>query len=275
LLLGSRGGVDIEAHADSVARLALDAPDIEESTVLTLARQAGIDAGLGSALVPVVGALWACYRDQEAELIEINPLVETTAGRLVAADARLALDDSASFRHADRPAGGRVGTVFERRCADLGAVGIEMDGDIAAIVSGAGLMMATVDLLVDDGGSVRAAVDLGGLVLREADELSGLIGAIGDLQPKALLINASFQLATCDALARKLAAGLARRPLGIPIVVRLRGRGLDEARDILEPYGVVFERDLEAACASVLGAAHGQASKAGAPASQPTAIGDP
>jgi succinyl-CoA synthetase beta subunit len=130
-----------------------------------------------------------------------------------------------------------------------------MDGDIVAIVSGAGLMMATVDLLADHGGTVRAAVDLGGLVLREADELADLVVAVAELRPRAVLVNAFFQLATCDALARKLSVGLATGTLAAPIVVRLRGREDDEAHRLLAPYGVTWEPDLDRACSAVVQAA--------------------
>jgi succinyl-CoA synthetase beta subunit len=76
------------------------------------------------------------------------------------------------------------------------------------------------------------------------------------------LINAFFQLARCDVLALKVAAGLERRPLGIPIVIRLRGRGLDEARSILDRHSVVFEQDLQTACTAVIAAARGPTSGA-------------
>ena len=256
LLLSAAGGVDVETQAERAVSMVLPlGKEVPRDALDELARRAGLDPRIGDALAAVVDALWRGFGGEEAELIEINPLVETPDGRLVAADARVVLDDGAAFRHPDRPAGGVLGTAFEARCASLGAVGIELEGEIAAIVSGAGLMMATIDLLTDAGGSLRAAVDLGGLVLREADEIADLLDAVADLEPRALLVNAFFQLATCDALARKLAVGMDRRPLPMPIVVRLRGRGLDEARRVLEPYDVVFADDLEAACRAVIGAA--------------------
>ena len=98
-------------------------------------------------------------------------------------------------------------------------------------------------------------MDLGGLVLREADELAGLVGAVAELHPRAVLINAFFQLATCDALARGLAAGLARTPIEAPLVVRLQGRGYEEARALLDPFGVDHEPDLTKACRAVVAAA--------------------
>jgi succinyl-CoA synthetase beta subunit len=243
LLLGPRGGVDIESRPDTVVGVALDL-DVGPRpwVVRELCRHAAMASHTSALVAPAVDALWRAFVAEDAELMEINPLALTAEGLAIALDARVVLDDNAAFRHPERAAGPPMGTPFERRCQELGAVGIEMDGDIAAVVSGAGLMMATVDLIVESAGRVRAAVDLGGLVLREADEL-------------AELVNAFFQLATCDALARKLATGLERRRLHAPLVVRLRGRGLADAQVLLEPFGACFESDLGAAVRTVVAAA--------------------
>lgn len=252
ILLGREGGVEVERSAAGIASLSVP-PGIgpDEASVERLCKDAGIDDVDPGRLGDVIVRLYQAFQDLDAELVEVNPLAVTGDGRLMALDARVVLDDGAAFRHPDWPAGGTLGTPFERACADLGAVAVEMSGDIVLVVSGAGLMMATVDLVTQAGGSVRAAIDLGGLVLREADELADLVGLVADLRPRAVLVNAFFQLATCDALARGLAAGLARSRLEAPMVVRLRGRGWDEAHRLLEPHGVVEEPDLGTACTLV------------------------
>jgi len=258
ILLGAQGGVEVEAAPEAVASLTVPL-DIGPRpwVVRELVRRAGLPAASSETLEPIIRAAWDAFVDEDMELLEINPLARTPDGSLVALDARVILDTNATSRHPGWPQGGVLGSPFELRCEELGAVGVEMDGDIVAIVSGAGLMMATVDLLVDRGGSVRAAVDLGGLVLREADELADLVVAVAELRPRAVLVNAFFQLATCDALARKLSAGIATGRLEVPLVVRLRGREDDEAERLLAPFGVIWEPDLERACVAVVHAAGG------------------
>ena len=168
ILLGREGGVEVERGVTGIASLGL-APDAapDDAAIERLRQEAGLEDVDGRGLGEVIGCLYGLFRDLDAELVEVNPLALTGDGRLVALDARVMLDDGAAFRHPDWPAGGTLGTTFERACAGLGAVGVEMDGDVVLVVSGAGLMMATVDLVTQAGGSVRAAVDLGGLVLRE------------------------------------------------------------------------------------------------------------
>ena len=256
VLLGAAGGVEVERAAEGVAGITLDPDgDLHGYHVRELARRARIDPGEVVGLEGVLGALVRAFMHEEAELIEVNPLALASGGRLVALDARVVLDGNAVARHPGRPEGCTLGTPFERRCAQLGAVGVELEGDVVAIISGAGLMMATLDLIVVSGGSARATVDLGGLVLREADGLAELVQAVAELRPRAVLVNAFFQLATCDALARGLAAGLERAPIQAPLVVRLQGRGYEEARALLDPFGVRYEPDLGAACRAVVAAA--------------------
>jgi succinyl-CoA synthetase beta subunit len=250
LLLSTEGGIDIEDSSGPVAsiELPLDAK-MRPGQLRELVARSGFEPGVSDVLRPVLEGLRSVFAAEDAELVEVNPLVLRDDGSAVAVDARIILDDSAAFRHTDWPAGGQIGSPFERRCGELGAIGVEMDGDIVAIVSGAGLMMATVDLIASSGGSLRAAIDLGGLVLREADELADLLDAVLSLEPRAVLINAFFQLATCDALARKLAIGLERREeTRTPLVMRLRGRGYEEALGLLKCFELSWEPDLRAAC---------------------------
>lgn len=253
LLLGREGGVDVERSSAGVASLSFPLDRQPDDTALgRLMDEAAVDDLDPRLFAGVVRALWTLFLDLDAELVEVNPLACTPDGRLVALDGRVIFDDSAAFRQPGRPLGRSLGTRFERACGDLGAVGVEMDGDIVLVVSGAGLMMATVDLVTQTGGRVRAAVDLGGLVLREADELAALVDLVGSLRPAAVLVNAFFQLATCDALARGLARGLERTTLDVPMVVRMRGRGWGEAHQLLEPHGVIEETDLATACERVV-----------------------
>src|SRR5690606_15423671 len=137
-------------------------------------------------------------------LLEINPLAVLHDGRLVAADAKVVLDDNAAFRREDLDIGlsrsARAGaSPFEDAVAESRAVGIEIDpdGDVVAVVSGAGLMMATLDLLRDRGLAVRSVVDLGGSVLAGGEGLRRVLGAVATARPRVTFINAFMQTAFC------------------------------------------------------------------------------
>jgi succinyl-CoA synthetase beta subunit len=248
LLASRRGGVDIEELAASeIVRRPVDPLlGLRPGAALHVARSIGFDAQLHEQLMRVIGALYKLYRDEEAELVEINPLAVTSDGRLVAADARIVLDDNASFRHASWSEfqAAPEGTAFERRVAELGAVGVEMDGNIAALVSGAGLMMATLDLLTLRGCSVRAAVDLGGTAFLGPEVLGEIVRATLELMPRVLFVNAFFMTASCEPLARAVAAGLGDEAGATRVIARLKGRDLDAARAIL---GIPVLEDLDEA----------------------------
>jgi succinyl-CoA synthetase beta subunit len=214
----------------------------------------GCTGDVAARLAEAVGACYRAFTEAEAELVEVNPLVVTRGGRVVAADAKVVLDDDASFRHPERATPARHrGTPFERRCAALGVVGVEMAGTIAIVVSGAGLMMATVDLLAAAGGRLRAALDLGGAVFADPPRLVEVVREVLRLRPAAVLVNGFFQLASCEALARGVAGAVADQAAEADtprpaMIVRLRGRGMSEARDVLAPLGVTLVEDLEEAC---------------------------
>lgn len=250
VLTTARGGMDVEdipsadlfeCHVDPFMGLL-------RYRVRELTHDMGLRGQIAERAGKAVEAIYRAYRTSDAELVEVNPLIVTRDGMVVAADAKVVLNDSARFRHPEWSVEPRGGTAFERQCSALGAIGVEMEGSIAAIVSGAGLMMATVDLVTAEGGTLRAAVDLGGLVLSEAAQLPALVRAVLDLHPRVILVNAFFQLAYCDTLAHALASIFPVSANSPQFIVRLRGRRLEEAKAILKPLGVQVVEDLAEAC---------------------------
>lgn len=205
-------------------------------------------------LSELVMALYSAALAQDAELIEVNPLAITSAG-FFAADAKVILDNNARFRHPEWPddAERADASSFERATARAGAVGVEVDpeGDVVAIVSGAGLMMATLDLLTDAGLKVRSVIDLGGTVLSGAEGLEKVLAAIAPLQPRLAFLNAFLQTAFCDVFAEGLAAANAKAPLPGRVIVRLNGRHADLGRACLQPLGFELYEDLEPAISAL------------------------
>jgi succinyl-CoA synthetase beta subunit len=190
---------------------------------------------------PWIDGLWSIFREMDALLVEVNPL-GAVGNQLVALDARVVLDDNARHRRAYEMHG-VPGTAFETACGAVGSSGVEMDGEVAIITSGAGLAMSSLDLLVSMGGRPRAIVDLGTVVFQDPEKIGRIIDAVRMLSPNVLLFNFYFQLARCDTIARGVVDALAHGPW-TRVVFRMRGVGVEEARRILEGTGALLYEDL-------------------------------
>lgn len=257
LLASQQGGVEIESVADEhmlrlPINLMIGIPDYvvrQVANTLALPRQNEQD------LKALLSGMWSLFVDEDCLLVEINPLVLTMSGALMAVDARLVVDDNARWRHADW-AQPREGTLFERRCAELGATATEMDGSVAIVTSGAGLGMATVDLMTALGGNPRCFVDLGGSVFGGSHILAQIVEAVRDLRPRSILFNYFFQFARADILAAGIAASFHRRSPECPVVIRMRGFYAEEAREMLASFNFFITDDMLTAC-RVAATAHG------------------
>ncbi|MBI4277901.1 MAG: hypothetical protein HY660_05545 [Armatimonadetes bacterium] len=240
LLASAKGGMEVEDAGD-LCRLPIDpwiAPRAHH--IRRLGALYGLEA---ERVAAVVEGAWKAFCALDALLVEINPL-GVDRGELIALDARIFVDDNAGYRHPDWPAA-RGGTPFERGCAGLGATAVEMeDGDVALITSGAGLGMASLDLLVAMGGRPRVLVDLGPVVFQQPEKIAQLIELLAALRPRVILFNFFLQLAACDRLAQGLSAGLVHLPSDAKMVVRMKGVRSDEARAILAPAGIPLYDDL-------------------------------
>jgi succinyl-CoA synthetase beta subunit len=202
------------------------------------ARQLAIAIGLtGEPFRQAVGVMMALgklFVDKDCSLAEINPLVTTTGGQVLAIDAKFNFDDSALFRHAD------VKDMFdpaeenpaELRAAQQDLSYIGLDGNIGCLVNGAGLAMATMDIIKLHGGEPANFLDVGGSVTPEAATEAFRI-ILADQRVKGVLVNIFGGIARCDTIAEALI--VAGREIGftVPVVVRLEGTNVDKARQML------------------------------------------
>ena len=257
LLASPQGGMDVEEVPEKeMVRLPIDPLlGLRPFAIRHVVNRLGLTGDAARQGAAVCQGMYELLTTAEADLVEVNPLVVTRDGRVVAADAKVVLDDEAAFRHPERSKEPREGTPFERGCAAHGSVGVEMDGEVAIVVSGAGLMMATVDLLGAAGVRLRAAVDLGGNAFSNPEGLLEVIRLVADLKPRVILVNAFFNLAFCDFLARGVADGLKGWQNPNRVFVRLRGRRLEEAKAILAPLGFNLFEELPEAVQAVVAAA--------------------
>jgi succinyl-CoA synthetase beta subunit len=254
LLAVREGGVDVELHAGPDAlRLPLNplAQAVPAFAVRAVAGAWGVPAT--AELRELLDALWRLFRDGDCVLLEVNPLGVDPAGRFVAVDARIELDGAALFRLPGAPQR-HGGTAFEAGCDAAGVVATELGGHIAILTSGAGLGMATLDLVTDAGATAACVVDLGGAVFRPGGVVAEVVGLVAELRPRAILVNCLLQIASFDALASELAIGLRESGWDGPLVVRCAPGDRETAAAALGEFSPTIHDDLAEACTLVAGA---------------------
>jgi len=190
----------------------------------------------------------------DCSLVEINPLVITTAGRVLALDAKISVDDNALFRQKEIL---KLDDSSERDPLELMAATynlnyIRLDGKIGAMVNGAGLAMATMDLIKSAGGEPANFLDVGGGATEEMIT-KGFEIILKDRRVEAILVNIFGGILRCDVLARGVVAAAKKSQMRVPLIIRLEGTNVEEGRKILEGSDVSFlvARDLAEAAEMV------------------------
>lgn len=240
------GGMQIEEVAartpDKVLRFLINPQQgLLSYQTLQIARKIGYAGPQISELGKTFGRLYSASQDCDAELIEMNPLVETTDGKFIAADARIIIDDNALFRHPEynerllENEEELTSQELEAKKNDLAYV--KLEGDIGVIGNGAGLVMATLDTIQYYGGKPANFLDVGGGAPSEKTVIALRI-VLSDPNVRALFVNILGGITRCDEVARGILA--AREKLGItkPMVVRLVGTNEEEGKRILSEAGL-------------------------------------
>ncbi|MEO6121879.1 MAG: succinate--CoA ligase subunit beta, partial [Acidimicrobiales bacterium] len=194
-------------------------------------------AGLPAAVVPVLVALYRCFTEGDADLVEVNPLVLTGGGQVLALDAKVTLDDNAAYRHPEWAdfAGLEVLDDRERLARDKGLQYVGLDGTVGIIANGAGLAMATLDVVNQAGGRPANFLDIGGGA--SAAVMAGALEVLAsDERVRAVFVNIFGGITRGDEVARGIVAALGRADLGVPLVVRIDGTNAEEGRAILAAH---------------------------------------
>jgi len=229
------GGMDIEEVAatrpEALARIPVDA---DEGVTEDKAREIVTAAGLPAETVPVLTALWQVCTTEDALLVEVNPLVRTADGRIIALDGKVTLDESARFRHPGHSAyeAPGEGDPLEAEAKAKGLNYVKLEGSVGIIGNGAGLVMSTLDVVARQGAEPANFLDIGGGASAKvmADGL-GLI--LGDPDVKSVLVNVFGGITACDAVADGIVQALEQVELTKPLVVRLDGNNAALGRTIL------------------------------------------
>ncbi len=240
------GGMEIEELAverpEALARVAVDPiVGIDAAKAAEIVAAAGFSAELAPKVAAVIEKLWAVYRDEDATLVEVNPLVLTEAGEVVALDGKVTLDENAGFRHADHEAleDKDAADPLEAKAKALNLNYVKLDGSVGIIGNGAGLVMSTLDVVAYAGesfGGVKPAnfLDIGGGA-SAAVMANGLDVILNDPQVKSVFVNVFGGITSCIEVANGIVGAL--ETLGAaatkPLVVRLDGNSVEEGRAIL------------------------------------------
>lgn len=220
-----------------------------------LARRLGLTGSHAKQLGQIALNLYRIFRKYDAELVEINPLV-ISGDRVLAADARLNVDDDALFRHEDLPKTSEAGEI-EKRVRELGLAYVQLDGDVAVMANGAGITMATLDVLKHYDVNPMNFLDAGGGA--DAEPMARALEILVSTKPKAVFINIFGGITRCDEVAKAIIA--ARESVGIPmpLIVRLVGTNEEEGVALLKEHGIEAFRSMDEAARKVAAAVQGGA----------------
>ena len=239
VLLSTKGGMDIEEVAESdpsaIARLHVDPLlGFQDFHARRLAFEAGVDADVIRPVGALLGKLYDAFIDEEAMLVEVNPLIVTGERSVKALDAKVTLDGSSLFRHVENAELRNPGAEDpqEQMAKERGLTYVKLDGDIGILGNGAGLVMSTLDVVAQAGGQPANFLDAGGG--SKADAIVSAVEVIlSDEKVKAVLFNIFGGITRCDEVARGLIEAFGQLKPTVPFVVRLDGTNDKEGRRLL------------------------------------------
>jgi succinyl-CoA synthetase beta subunit len=239
LMLSTKGGMDIEAVAEedpgAIARLHVDPLlGFQDFHGRRLCFEAGVDADVVRPVGALLARLYDAFIAEEAMLVEVNPLIVTADRSVMALDAKVTLDGNSLFRHPENEqlADSSADDPQERMAKERGLTYVKLDGDIGILGNGAGLVMSTLDVVAQAGGSPANFLDAGGGSKAEAI-VDAVEVILSDEKVKAVLFNIFGGITRCDEVARGLIEAFAQVKPNVPFVVRLNGTNEEEGRALL------------------------------------------
>ena len=260
VIASTEGGMDIELVAEQspekILKLEISGEQgLVKTEVMDLAKQLGLE---GKAIDEAVGFLESAYRlflELDLSQLEVNPMVLSTGGSLIALDAKINFDDNALFRHPEleelRDESEQEAAELEAEKFDLNYV--KLDGSIGCMVNGAGLAMATMDIIKLYGGEPANFLDVGGGATKEKVSKAFQI-ILSDENVEGILVNIFGGIMRCDIIAEGIIAAAKEVSLNVPLVVRLEGTNVDKGKNILEQSGlpIISAEDLDDAANKIV-----------------------
>jgi succinyl-CoA synthetase beta subunit len=255
VMASTSGGIDIEevarATPEKISRYQVDplAGFSEQNAQVVIAPLSDLDKDGAARFSKTIHTIYKIAMDYDAELVEINPLVKTATGEFVACDARIIVDDNALFRHpevAERASLRAEGTSAEATAIKEKLAYVDLDGDIGIIGNGAGLVMATLDLVHLFGGKPANFLDIGGGAQAEVIKRAVML-VMSKPQVKTVLVNILGGVTRCDIVAQGVIEALKESAVKKPVVVRMIGTNEEEGLRMLHQAGIYTYSSMEEA----------------------------
>jgi len=242
MLASTEGGVDIEEVArkspEKIIRLYIDDYEgLRDYMIRGVAQKLGLEGSAAQDFVTVAKAMYRVFTEYDAELVEINPLALTTDGQLVALDVKVMIDDNSLYRHPDISVEDSDYTMEELEARKYGLHYVELTGYVGIMANGAGLTMATMDLVKEFEHEPADFLDVGGGASKDSVR-EGLKILLTDDRIKAVLINIFGGITRCDEVAKGVIEALNEVKTNKPIFIRLKGTNEEEGRKILAEVGL-------------------------------------
>tara|TARA_X000001036_G_C20676886_1_gene804537 strand:+ start:178 stop:1347 length:1170 start_codon:yes stop_codon:yes gene_type:complete len=246
IMASSEGGMDIEEVAEKtpekINKIWVDpANGIQNDQILDLISVLNLDTCLIDSCKEIIENLYHCYWETDASLIEINPLVVTEQNKLIAIDAKFNFDSNALYRHEEIHSMEDPDEVdpYELEASKYSLNYIKLDGNVGCMVNGAGLAMATMDIIKSFGGEPANFLDVGGAASVDTVK-NGFKIILQDKNVKSILINIFGGIVRCDRVANGVVQAVSELDLTVPVVVRLEGTNATIAKDILDKSGLAI-----------------------------------
>ena len=259
-IVSKMGGIDIEA-------VAADTPEnittvqIEPSTGVTnndiemIQKAFEIDDDLNNQLSDLIKNMYLFFIEKDASLVEVNPLIVTNTNKLLCLDAKVNFDDNAIYRHPEieELRDENEEDEYEREAAKYDLAYIKLDGNIGCMVNGAGLAMASLDIIKMYGGEPANFLDVGGGASKEKVSSAFKI-ILSDQGVKGILVNIFGGIMRCDVIAEGIVSAAKELKISVPLVVRLEGTNVDQGKQILENSGIeiISANDLDDAAKKIV-----------------------
>ena len=248
IMYSTEGGVDIESVAENTPHL-IHTVDIDPESGLSneeackIADNLGLNGNAHNQMVEFVMSLYNAYNKSDSSLFEINPVIKTSDDKILAVDAKVTIDDNSLFRHEDylKLRDIREENPIEVEAKKAGLNYVDLDGNVGCMVNGAGLAMATMDLIKQAGGDPANFLDVGGTADSERVETAFRI-ILKDPNVKAILVNIFGGIVRCDRVANGIVDAYKnmKDTISIPIIVRLQGTNSEIAKQIIDSSGLNF-----------------------------------
>ncbi len=245
IMASASGGIDIESVPDEKIFKEWINPliGIQPFNIRNIVSKLKSGKEEGKELSKVLFKIYQLFRDYDCELVEINPLIITVSGSMMALDSKVIINDDALFRHPDIVPENIELTPLEKDAKEKGITFIQLDGKIGVIANGAGLTMATLDALTNFNGKGGVFLDLGGT--DDPEKVKQAFELMKKAKPKVIFLNLFGGITKCDTVAKGVKAVISKEGIDCPVITRIKGMNEEIAKDILKDAGLITATTLE------------------------------